>query len=72
MSAAGSSVADVIARLRGIDAELSSGDGAAVFNHMYLTVTETVADGLGGARVFVDPAFMERLDVTFASLWLEA
>jgi hypothetical protein len=72
MSAAGSSVEDVIARLRGIDDELPSGDGAAVFNHMYLTVTETVADGLRGAGVFDDPAFMERLDVTFASLWLEA
>ena len=71
MSAAGS-VEDVIARLRGIDGELPSGDGAAVFNHMYLTVTEAVAEGLRGGRVFDDPAFMERLDVTFASLWLEA
>jgi len=72
MSPAGSSVTDVIARLRDIDDELPSADGAAVFNHMYLTVTETVADGLRGARVFEDPAFMESLDVTFASLWLEA
>jgi hypothetical protein len=72
MCAAGSSVEDVIARLRSIDDELPSGDGAAVFNHMYLTVTETVADELRGGRVFDDPVFMERLDVTFASLWLEA
>jgi hypothetical protein len=72
MSAAESSVEDVIARLRGIDDELPGGDGAAVFNHMYLTVTEAVAEGLRGARVFDDPAFMERLDVAFASLWLEA
>jgi hypothetical protein len=72
MSTAGSLVEAVIARLRGIDGELPSADGAAVFNHVYLTVTETVADGLRGARVFDDPAFMELLDVTFASLWLEA
>ena len=38
--AAGSSVQDVITRLRRIDDELPRGDGAAVFNRMYLTVTE--------------------------------
>ena len=68
----GSSVQDVIARLRRIDDELPRGDGAAVFNRMYLTVTETVAAGLRGDAVFVDPVFMEHLDVTFASLWIEA
>jgi len=73
MSAIGSSVQDVIARLRSIDDELPSGDGAAVFNRMYLTVTEMVAARLsGGGKVFRDPEFMEHLDVTFASLWLEA
>ena len=72
MTAAGSSVQDVIARLRRIDAELPPGDGAAVFNRMYLTVTEAVAAGLSRGTVFTDPAFMEQLDVTFASLWLEA
>jgi hypothetical protein len=65
-------VQDVVARLRSIDDELPAGDGAAVFNHMYLTVTEEVAAGLTGANVFRDPAFMEQLDVTFAGLWLEA
>lgn len=70
--AAGSSVQDVIARLRRIDDELPRDDGAAVFNRMYLTVTESVAAGLKGDTVFVDPVFMEHLDVTFASLWLEA
>jgi hypothetical protein len=72
MPAAGSSVQDVIARLRRIDAELPPGDGAAVFNRMYLTVTEAVAAGLSRATVFTDPTFMEQLDVTFASLWIEA
>lgn len=66
------SVQDVIARLRRIDNELPPGDGAAVFNRMYLTVTEEVAAGLEGSSVFRDPVFMEQLDVTFASLWLEA
>jgi hypothetical protein len=69
---AASSVHDLITRLRRIDDELPPSDGAAVFNRMYLTVTETVAAGLDGGTVFVDPAFMEQLDVTFASLWLEA
>ena len=63
---------DVIARLRRIDDELPPGDGAAVFNRMYLTVTESVAAGLEGDTIFDDPVFMEQLDVTFASLWIEA
>jgi hypothetical protein len=72
MSAPGTLVRDVVARLRSIDDELPRGDGAAVFNHLYLTVTEEVAAGLTGAQVFRDPVFMEQLDVTFARLWLEA
>ena len=72
MSATPTSVQDVIARLRSIDDELSPDDGAAVFNHMYLTVTEQVAAGLAGAQVFRNPVFMEQFDVTFAGLWLEA
>jgi len=65
-------VQEVVSRLRSIDAELPSGDGASVFNRMYLIVTEKVAAGLEGAKVFRDPVFMEQLDVTFAGLWLEA
>jgi hypothetical protein len=66
------SVQDIVARLRSIDDELPGDDGAAVFNHMYLAVTEQVAAGLTTARLFRDPAFMAALDVTFASMWLEA
>jgi len=66
------SVAEVVERLRRIDQELPRGDGPAVFNRIYLTVTEEVAAGLARGAVFGDPHFMERLDVTFASLWLEA
>jgi hypothetical protein len=65
-------VQDVITRLRRIENELPPSDGAAVFNRMYLTVTEAVAAGLQRDTVFADPVFMERLDVTFASLWIEA
>ena len=72
MTTAGSVVQDLIARLRRIDDELPPGDGAAVFNRMYLTVTESVAAGLKTDTVFHDPVFMEHLDVTFASLWIEA
>ena len=72
VTTAGSPVQDVLARLRGIDDELSPGDGAAVFNRMYLTVTESVAAGLDGDTVFQNPVFMEQLDVTFASFWLDA
>lgn len=68
----GATVHDVISRLRRIDGELPPSDGAAVFNRMYLTVTEEVAARLGNAAAFVNPAFMAELDVTFASLWLEA
>jgi hypothetical protein len=72
MTATGPSVETVIARLRRIDDELPGGDGAAVFNRVYLTVTEEVAAGLDRAQVFGDPVFMAHLDVTFAGLWLEA
>jgi hypothetical protein len=72
MSTAGPSVRGVIAHLRRIDGELSPDDGAAVFNRMYLTVTEAVAAGLEANTVFQDPGFMEQLDVTFASLWTAA
>ena len=41
-----------------IDAELPPSDGAAVFNRMYLTVTEQVAARLEDATVFVYLAFM--------------
>lgn len=66
------SVRDVVARMRRIDDELVPGDGAAVFNRMYLTVTEEVAARLEDGQVFRDPTFMEQLDLTFASFWFEA
>jgi Family of unknown function (DUF5995) len=64
-------IAGVIERLHAIDAELPSTDGVAVFNRVYLTVTEQIAAGLGEG-MFVDPDFMAELDVRFARLWLDA
>ena len=69
-------VGGVIARLRGIDAELPTNDGVAVFNRMYLTVTEriaaVIADPAGGQAKFRDSETMAELDVRFANLWLAA
>jgi len=65
----------VIARMREIDAELSTDDGVAVFNQMYLTVTERVAEIIavpGADPTFRDAQTMAELDVRFANLWLKA
>lgn len=66
----------VIARMREIDAELSTHDGVAVFNRMYLTVTERIAAILArpgsDSSTFGDPQTMAELDVRFANLWLKA
>lgn len=65
-------VDDVVARLYAIDAALPPDDGVAVFNDVYLQVTETVRDQLATGGVFADDAFMTALDVLFASLWFDA
>ena len=66
----------VVARLREIDAELASDDGVAVFNRMYLTVTERIAAIIArpGAETttFRHAPTMAELDVRFADLWLAA
>lgn len=67
-----STVQQVIGRLQAIDAELSPEDGAAVFNRMYLTVTEQVAARLQTPGLFRHPDFMTQLDVAFAAMWLAA
>lgn len=70
-------VRGVLTRMRAIDAALPTGDGVAVFNRMYLTVTERIAallEGPAGAGTtsFRNPAAMADLDVRFANLWLAA
>jgi hypothetical protein len=67
----------VIERLRQIDAELPHDDGVAVFNRLYLTVTESVGALLSQAGeprrpAFEDPELMAELDVRFANLWLHS
>ena len=68
-------VEGVIARLGEIDAELPRHDGVAVFNRMYLTVTERIAEILAGRHegpAFAGSDTMADLDVRFANLWLAA
>ena len=72
MSGHADTVPEVVARLKRIEADLSPGDGAAVFNHMYLEITDEVVTGLDSAHMFRNPAFMAALDVTFAAFWLDA
>lgn len=64
-------VAAVVAELRRVDDDLDRGDGVWQFNRMYLQVTELVAARLTDGY-FEDRAFMERLDIVFAHLYLDA
>jgi hypothetical protein len=64
-------VAEAIARMEAIGTGLPASDGLACFNRMYLAVAQTVGADLG-QEFFADPAFMTRLDVTFANLYFAA
>src|SRR5215203_6027671 len=70
------SVEGVILRLREIDAALPAEDGVAVFNRMYLTVTEriaaVIADPARDLTWFRDEETMAGLGVGFANRWLAA
>jgi hypothetical protein len=65
-------VADVLSRMRTIASAAPSGDGAGVFNSVYLRVTEAMADRLATGGVFYDDAFVADLDVRFANFWFAA
>ena len=54
-----------------IDRALPGSDGVAAFNRMYLRVTELVRDRLVEGW-FGNPAFVTRLDLVFAGLYLDA
>ena len=60
-------VAGVIGRMWEIDAALAADDGVAVFNRMYLTVTERIAEIIalpGDAAIrFADAQVLADLDV---------
>jgi hypothetical protein len=61
----------VVDRLRKLDAALGPEDGVSWFVKLYLEVTEAV--GLAVVPgAFRDPAFVARLDVTFANLFFDA
>lgn len=65
------SVDALVGRMQEIDRSLPADDGVADFNRMYLRVTELVRDRLV-AGWFVNPAFVTRLDLVFAGLYLDA
>lgn len=64
-------VEGAIRRMRDIEDELDTRDGVARFNAMYRAVTEAVRDELRDGR-FEEPAFLSRLTVLFANLYLDA
>ncbi|MFI6936014.1 DUF5995 family protein [Streptomyces sp. NPDC050287] len=61
----------VIARMRALDAALPAGDGVAVFNRVYLAVTEAVDQRVDSGR-FDDARAAITLDVRFAERYLAA
>ena len=64
-------IADVVARMRAIGADLPATDGVACFNRLYLAVTEAVEQAAPAGR-FRSPEFLARLDVRFAELFFAA
>jgi hypothetical protein len=65
------SIEQAITKMEQIDAALPAADGLACFNRMYLEVTQEVGRQVR-AGFFADPAFISRLDVTFANLYFDA
>ncbi len=63
-------VEDVITRLGQLGSQLG-GDGVGAFNAMYLRVTQEICDKIHEG-FFADAAFVERLDVVFAGLYIDA
>lgn len=61
----------LIARMRALGEGLPPGDGLAVFNRVYLAVTEEIGRRLA-AGWFADPVAAADLDVRFAGLYLTA
>ncbi|MFJ8491615.1 DUF5995 family protein [Streptomyces sp. NPDC094038] len=64
-------VGTVVARMRALDAALPERDGIAVFNRVYLAVTEEVERRLDAGR-FANPGAAATLDVRFAEHYLTA
>ena len=66
-----SRIADVIRRLRTIEASASRSDGVACFSRLYREVTEGVGAELT-QQGFADSRFLETLDLHFAQLFFSA
>ncbi|CCK31514.1 hypothetical protein BN159_7135 [Streptomyces davaonensis JCM 4913] len=66
-----SPVDSVIRRMRALDTELPARDGVAVFNRVYLAVTEAVDRSIDTGR-FADARAAITLDVRFAERYLTA
>ncbi|MCC9153147.1 DUF5995 family protein [Streptomyces parvulus] len=64
-------VDSVLTRMRALDAALPHRDGVAVFNRVYLAVTEAVDRHIEDGR-FADPCAAIALDVRFAERFLDA
>ncbi|MFE5922534.1 DUF5995 family protein [Streptomyces sp. NPDC056468] len=61
----------VISRMRALESALPERDGVAIFNRVYLAVTETVDRHIDGGR-FTDARAAITLDVRFAERYLAA
>ncbi|WP_369269823.1 DUF5995 family protein [Streptomyces sp. R11] len=61
----------VISRMRALEAALPERDGVAIFNRVYLAVTQTVDRHIDGGR-FTDARAAITLDVRFAERYLTA
>src|SRR5512143_3170970 len=70
-SAPARSIDDVLSIMTAIDGQLPDTDGLKWFNRLYLQVTRSVRQAVGGT-IFHDPRFMSELDVVFANLYFAA
>jgi len=66
-----STVPEVIARIRAVEAAAPASDGVVCFARLYLDVTETVHQELA-RTTFADGGFLQRLDIGFANLFFDA
>jgi hypothetical protein len=64
-------IPDVVAAFTAIDAALPASDGLKYFNALYLSVTQSVDQSVNTVR-WNNPAWLSRLDVVFARLYLGA
>jgi hypothetical protein len=71
MTATPTTIPEVLARMRAIEAALPPDDGVAWFTRLYRAVTENVEAAIRPGA-FKNPLFLERLDVVFANLFFAA